>query len=491
MNRCLPARTGLTPGGIPTARWSAALALAILLLGGSAASALEVGFSASDLTPEVEGPAPVWLAGQESGRKATGIHDRLQARAVVLADGDKKIALVGADLIGIQYPLVQRIRQELADFQYVLVASTHNHEGPDVVGIWGPAPQTSGVDPRYLDRVLGQVVVAVRQADRQRVAATARYAQASDPSLLADYRLPNIFDSVLRTIEFRRLEDNEPCGLIVQWNSHPVEPDGNHLLTRDFMGYAVDSLEARHRCPVVYFSGAVGGLMGTPTARFRDASGKIMAKDVFDFMRLYGEAVADLALLALESAAPIELAPWQLSTRELAVPLDNTGYRQARAAGVLTRPAVVYEGNPEQPGAEVPPTELEGPQAVLSEVAYLRLGQLHLAAIPGELYPELVYGEFPAAPEPGVDFPEAPLEPAVMNALPGPQTMLIGLANDEVGYIIPRRQWDVAAPYAYNRKSPQYGERNSLGPDTARVLLEALVRRVAEVVPAPAPRSDP
>jgi hypothetical protein len=48
--------------------------------------------------------------------------------------------------------------------------------------------------------------------------------------------------------------------------------------------------------------------------------------------------------------------------------------------------------------------------------------------------------------------------------------MLIGLANDEVGYIIPKRQWDVVPPFCYKRKKPQYGEENSLGPDTAPVL---------------------
>ncbi|MCH5372356.1 MAG: hypothetical protein JJ992_00140, partial [Planctomycetes bacterium] len=42
--------------------------------------------------------------------------------------------------------------------------------------------------------------------------------------------------------------------------------------------------------------------------------------------------------------------------------------------------------------------------------AYLRLGELDVAAIPGELYPELVYGEFQDPVDPGADFPDAPLE---------------------------------------------------------------------------------
>jgi hypothetical protein len=64
--------------------------------------------------------------------------------------------------------------------------------------------------------------------------------------------------------------------------------------------------------------------------------------------------------------------------------------------------------------------------------------------------------------------------------LPGKKILVLGLANDEVGYIVPKRQWDVVAPFAYGRKSSQYGERNSVGPETARMLMEALEDRVNE-----------
>jgi hypothetical protein len=55
----------------------------------------------------------------------------------------------------------------------------------------------------------------------------------------------------------------------------------------------------------------------------------------------------------------------------------------------------------------------------------------------------------------------------------GKYRMLIGLANDEVGYIIPKRQWDAKAPFCYGLKKSQYGEINSLGPDTAPFLCAA------------------
>ncbi|MGC3968522.1 MAG: hypothetical protein QM775_14425 [Pirellulales bacterium] len=102
----------------------------------AAAGELEVGFAAADVTPELRDDRPVWVAGYGPGRRATGVHDPLMARAIVLADGETRVAIVGVDSIGLQLPTVRRIRERLADYAYVLVASTHDHEAPDVIGIW-------------------------------------------------------------------------------------------------------------------------------------------------------------------------------------------------------------------------------------------------------------------------------------------------------------------------------------------------------------------
>ena len=55
----------------------------------------------------------------------------------------------------------------------------------------------------------------------------------------------------------------------------------------------------------------------------------------------------------------------------------------------------------------------------------------------------------------------------------GKHKMLLGLANDELGYFIPKRQWDDVAPYCYGRKSSQYGEVNSVGPNAAGIVCDS------------------
>jgi hypothetical protein len=104
---------------------------------------------------------------------------------------------------------------------------------------------------------------------------------------------------------------------------------------------------------------------------------------------------------------------------------------------------------------------------------------LHIACIPGELYPELVYGKHQEPVEANVDYPKAELEKSVSQILPSEKWLLFGLANDEIGYIIPKRQWDESGPFAFHGRK-QYGEINSCGPDVAPIIMRALENRVRE-----------
>ena len=146
---------------------------------------------------------PVWIAGYGHNRKATGVHDPLCARAVVL-----KTAPEGRPGVGrpgrVHVPEHQERAQELDGFDYVLVASTHDHEGPDTIGLWGPSFRESGVDPTYLERAERGIVAAVRQAEAAAVSGTAEYGTAEGENLLSDSRLPIVKDGVIRVLRFSR-----------------------------------------------------------------------------------------------------------------------------------------------------------------------------------------------------------------------------------------------------------------------------------------------
>ena len=438
----------------------------------SSAEALQVGFAEADITPKVAADRPVYLAGFGQNRKATGVHDPIMARTVVLKDGTSKMALVSLDVVGFFHPNVVRIRQQLPGFTYVLVSSTHNHEGPDTLGLWGPNPFASGVDPDYLQSVEAAVVKAVKQADAAAGPVAARLGTATAPELLHDGREPYVKHDELVAIEF--LDDQQkPAGIVVQWNCHPETLDSkNTQLSADFVGYTVKHLRDRHRCPVVYLTGTVGGLLTSLHVEVKDDKGTLLKDGTFEKTERYGRLVGELADRALDGAKAVSLTPFQVRSREVFVPMDNKLYQMGRRLGVLKRDAFLWADDPYK-AAPADPKETEKRLCIKTEVGWLRLGELDVAAIPGEIYPELVLDKVQDPPDPGADFPDAPIEPAVYKQLKGKYRMLIGLANDEIGYIIPKRQWDEKEPFCYGRKKAQYGEINSVGPDTAPILCRA------------------
>jgi hypothetical protein len=68
----------------------------------------------------------------------------------------------------------------------------------------------------------------------------------------------------------------------------------------------------------------------------------------------------------------------------------------------------------------------------------------------------------------------------------GHLNIIVGLANGELGYIIPKNQWDKKPPYAYGRtKGPQYGEENSPSLDVAPTILREAMTLLKQFDAAP------
>jgi len=460
-------------------------AIVSLVLGAAsvslAAEEVSVGFGKADITPKVGGAAKaVWIAGYGMGRAAIGVHDALFVRALVFKSGGKKIAMAVADLVGLQYPVILKIREKLSDFDYVMVSSTHVHEGPDVVGLWGEKPLKSGVDPEYLDLVVEKTVEAIKAAEAAAVPASATYGTVVDEELLRDSRKPYFKDGIIRVVLFKDAKGKN-SSILLQQNSHPESlTDKNQYLTTDFLYFTIKALEEKYHCPVAAFSGAVGGLMTVPN-RIKSDDGKEVNDGNFEYAEIYGNRLAKRAIEAIESAKPIAISPINAAAQSCFVPIDNKVFKFAFRSGTMNRDAYIWNDDPWS--AEIKPFESKGNistmrGALKTEVGYIKIGDIHVAAIPGEAYPESIYGKFQEPVEPNADFPTAPLETPVVKALPGEKILVIGLANDEIGYIIPKRQWDFVAPFAYGMSKCQYGEINSVGPEAAPVVYGSLEKAV-------------
>ena len=436
----------------------------------AAEPALSASFGEVDISPVLAPKSPVFLAGFGLNRKATSQHDPIMARVVVLGDGTKTIALVSVDTVGLFLPTVEAIRKRLPGFAHVLVSATHNHDGPDTLGLWGSSPVSTGVDPAYMAKLEDGIVDCVKRTAKTLAPAVAEIGTASDATLLHDSREPYVLHEELVVLRFRSPTTKANLGILVQWNCHPeLLGSRNTEISADHVGYTVAALSKTHQCPVAYFSGTVGGLLSANGLPLKSAAGVALQDGTHEKTKLYGELVAGLADKALAKSGPISLVPLEVRTKSLLLPVENGLYKFASQVGTLKRTMYEWHGTP-TPDRLIETKEITRPIAVRSEVGYLKLGDLEVAVIPGEIYPELVLGKVQDPPDAGADYPDAPIEPAIYAQLKGKHKMIIGLGNDEIGYIIPKRQWDEKPPYSYGRKKAQYGEMNSIGPDAAPLI---------------------
>ncbi len=433
-----------------------------------ALTSLRAGAAKVEITPDLSRFKTLYLAGFGWGRKATGVSDPLFARALVLDDGNVRIGLVSCDLIGLLYePDVLSIRRMAKDLglNYLLIACTHTHQSPDTIGLWGKSPFHRGVNEGYVRWLRKRIVEAVREAARRLEPARAFYARFDHPYLrlaIADTRPPLVYDHRLYVLKFARL-DGSPLATIVNWANHPEAMGSkNTLISADYPAALYEQLD-RKEGVTLFFVGAIGGLM-TPLGEIKVEGAKPPPEGA-ERARAIGEMLVRMVRKALAKATQIVNPFLRYFYRQLFVPVQNERFLSALRAGVLRRPVYLHGGRL----LRLPP---HGSVEVRTEVAALSIGEVIIACIPGEIYPELVYGGIERLK--GADFPDAPFEPLIMERARRRPLVVIGLANDELGYIIPKAEWDAVPPWLCGSEEETYGEVNSCGPETARLICEAL-----------------
>jgi hypothetical protein len=357
------------------------------------------GAAVVDITPKEE---PVYLAGFGPNRTATGVHDTLHARALVLRRGETTVGLLVFDLIGLGYHHVQQIRQAVRAIpaDHVIIACTHVHSGPDTIGLWGPSPGTSGVSDAYMQRLATQGAAAIARAAKEARPARFRFGTATVP----DGYTHNARERPIQDRELSILQAIDTSGqtiaTLVNYASHPeVLMSENRMVTADFCGYTLRKVESKLGGVGLYFNGALGGMV-TPEVSVR----------TFAEAERVGDGVATAALRALVGQPARELDRLQLRRRQLEIPLENLTFQMMLAAGILK--GSLKDG------------------ALTTEVCRLDLGEARLVTVPGELLPK-----------PGLELKQR---------MGGRPRFLIGLGNDELGYILDPADYDLPL-YRYEK----------------------------------------
>ncbi|MEO8658081.1 MAG: hypothetical protein ABI693_06405 [Bryobacteraceae bacterium] len=439
-----------------TIRWLLSLILATTLH-----AEFRAGTAKTEITPDLKAHAPVYMAGFDNNRVANAIHDPLYARCVAFAADNRPIVICEADLIGLFLDDTDKIRTAIrakypsAD---TVVAATHDHEGPDTMGQWGAGAGKSGLNEPYNALVVERIAAtAIHALDSMRPA-RARLAEVKSKELDAfidDTRPPVVHDSNLIVLALDDLA-GAPIATVVNWANHPETlGSANTQITADYPHALCARLEHRRGGVAALWNGAVGGMQSPLGAKVSNTK-----PDSFEMADAIGNRVADLALEAIGHATPAPIDAVVYRETRIRIPVANQDFIMAAKIGLF--------GGRKAFNAD---------QTTTTPVGLLRFLQtgnpiLEVALIPGELYPELSVGG--VVRYSGADYPDAPIELGIKTLLTARYRMLIGLANDEIGYIIPKAEWDAKPPYLQGAAKPWYGEVNSVGPEAAPSIVRAL-----------------
>ena len=407
----------------------------------------------------------IYLAGFREDRLASGKHDDLWARVIVLESGSLKIALVSLDLIGYYssanyYGLeaVRKLLDPALGLGEILIASTHNHEGPDTIGAWGATAENDGKYPKYLRFVDRQIAKAINRAATSGIPVKMKLG-GTDPQhsrSLAGMqtrtagRPPGFFDQELRVMQFVELSGGvreQVVATVINWNTHPESmEDKNRLITSDFPHTVRERIEQRFGGVAIYTSGDLGAVEiigdnkgdGAERTRFagkdfKRVRGRNQSSFTFERTEAIGRDIASAVLDALGQGEWSPVSKIELKKAKLQVPMDNVGYSYLFRRGVFDISST--------------PTSSEQ-MKMKSEIYAVTLGDAQIITVPGELFPELFYGveenrrqDCPAART------DRPYEPSVRNRMTGKYRFVLGLCPDEFGYLVPG--YDFRAPRVY------------------------------------------
>lgn len=434
-------------------------------------ASLSAGVAKVNITPPVGG----FLQGYARGKPSTGVLDELYARALVWDNGEKRLALVSADLIGLDERSVQRIRRRVAERTGIpenslLVACSHTHCGPAVMDLcpWTDPPSSSTVE-EVEHKIAGAVSMAAGRLQPVRLAFGEGTMDYNINRRRADLpgvpMLPNPNGPVDRRVKVLRLQAeglSEPLAVVFLYACHATSMGASLLISAEHPGQACAFIEQAYRGATMafYLQGCTGDVRPHVTdaeGHFRNASPEEMQRLG---RRLGAEVVRVCETLAGGDRPPAytDDATLQVASRQVRLPYGAPPTAAELRRSLREAPSDYERGWLRQALDCLQMGSL--PRFEPAEVQALRVGAHLFIGLPGEPFTELGW--------------------RIEEPLPLP-TFVVGYANANVGYLC------TAASYAEGGYEPAtshraYARLAPFTPEVERRLVQTAVnlgRRVA------------
>ena len=431
-----------------------------------AGSCFTFGFAKSILTPEDITKAKYYIAGYDSNNPAKGVLDDMYARAVYIDDntGRGGVVFCVLDVVGISRKDINDIRKIVIEskripaLKSINISATHSHSAIDTQGLWGEKLYKSGRNDAFMEILKKKTADAIINAYENKKNGKLYFSKIETVDMQFDCRTPDTYDKTLTRIRFEAEDSSEIY--IVNFASH-AELMGSEtkVVSADFPAYMIKEIEENKKnTEVVFVNGAIGGMISAKEIK------KVYREEI-DCEKYTKEFGRTLGKLVLSLNSETEIEPIiNIKSRPVEIKAENFVLILARLLKVLNN--------------NIARGKKRSEASIYSEVGYLELGLNKIGAflVPGELFPELWNGEFLSAEE-SANASDANYK-ILSKMCNCEHQFVIGLCNDELGYIIPENDFilNERLPYINSAKDRfdrnHYEETNSTGSKTAFTILD-------------------
>lgn len=433
---------------------------------------MKAGIAKINITPPVGTDLTGYISRPGS---ATKVHDELNATALVLDDGDKRICILTLDLLGPDLTQDKALRESISkateiNQENILMASSHTHAGPAL----GTLRQCGEADETYVRWLWSQAVAVTKEACQKLVDARLSFARGEselawnrrEAAIKASAEKNGTSGVVPTDPEISALlveMDGEKPVLLFNYACHGVVMDADNVeISADWIGAARDMLLASGRIGTAMFLQGCGGNINP---RWRGT---------FEEVKRAGESVAGPIISALQNAEPVDNPKIKVAWRNVDAPYlplpaeeeleQEISYRrseiqttQAEGGSIVVVKAHTAMLDWAQDALKML-NEGGGPASVTIPLQAISIGNIVFTSLPGEAFCE--YG-------------------LAFRKMTKSHVMPVAYANGNIGYI-PTAEAYQEGGYEIDSAIRYYGVK-MIGPETEGIILDAMKEMLAEV----------
>ena len=393
-----------------------------------------------DITPPLEMKYTLGGYGERMNKPAEGIHDPIKAKALVLKNGNEKYAIVTIDILGlpsnVKPDLLKRLEGKGWSAENIMLLPSHSHGSLEMAAINSKnvfgVPQIGIFQPELLEFFIEKLEKLILETDQNYREVKIGTGSAKFDGLNRNRRGDAVIDNEL-TVTRIDLTNGNPLAALVNWTAHPTFIGGDDMLvSAEWPGYLQSEMEKSigNGVTVMYYNGAEGDQ--SPVYKGQGSA--------YEKIQGYGKIIAGKAFDVYKSIQPKTENQLAFSYQIIDLP------QQVAHPDFMETGGAEYGLNEETVKVIM---DALGPKKV--GIGAVRIGDLIIAGIPGELVAEL-----------GIEIKQTLKEKGIKHVAIG------GLASEWISYILTKEEYVNGGGYE--------SSVSFYGPDLGEIITGAVIK---------------